>query len=319
MKQLLPALLVCQLTTAAWAADTMRAVVIVDGGATIQSVPKPEPQPDQVRIKVRAVSVNPVDWKIAEHAAPGSRLIAGRDLSGTIDEVGAAAGPWKKGQAVIAVAAGGSYGEYAVASIHAIAAKPPQMSFEEAAGLPVVGETAWRAMVTVADVQAGQKVLIHGGAGGVGSLAVQIAKARGAHVIATASAAHAQLLRSFGADEVLDYHSVRFEQKVKNVDVVLNTVDTETNMRSLGVIKRGGILVSVVGPPPTAQCQAAGIRCAVTGSVNGEMLAAVSELAAQGKLHVHIDRQMMLPDANKAWDASRAGHVGGKIILQVSR
>jgi NADPH:quinone reductase-like Zn-dependent oxidoreductase len=319
MKQLLPALLVCQLTTAAWAADTMRAVVIVDGGATIQSVPRPEPQADQVRIKVRAVSVNPVDWKIADHAAPGSRLIAGRDLSGTIDAVGTAAGPWKKGQAVIAIAAGGSYAEYAVAPIRAIAAKPPQMSFEEAAGLPVVGETAWRAMVTVADVQAGQRVLIHGGAGGVGSLAVQIAKARGAYVIATASAAHAQLLRSLGADEVLDYHSVRFEQGVRNVDVVLNTVDTETNMRSVSVVKRGGILVSVVGPPPTTQCEAAGIRCAVTGSATGEMLGAVSDLAAQGKLHIHIDRLLPLQDANKAWDASRNGHVGGKIILEVSR
>ena len=320
MKHLLPALLLGQLTaTAAWAADTMRAVVIVDGGAVIQSVPKPEPQADQVRIKVRAVSVNPVDWKIADHAAPGSRLIAGRDLSGIIDAVGTAAGPWKKGQAVIAIAAGGSYGEYAVASIHAIAAKPPQMSFEEAAGLPVVGETAWRAIVTVANVQAGQRVLIHGAAGGVGSLAVQIAKARGAHVIATASAAHTQLLRSLGADEVLDYHSVRFEQKVHDVDVVLNTVDSDTNMRSVGVVKRGGILVSVVGPPPTTQCEAAGFRCAVTGSATGEMLGAVSELAAQGKLHVHIDQQLTLQDANKAWDASRRGHIGGKIILEVSR
>lgn len=319
MRNLLPALLVCQLTaTSAWAADTMRAIVIVDGGATLQSVPKPEPQATEVRIEVRAVSVNPVDWKIADHAAPGSRLIAGRDLSGTIDAVGSAAGPWKKGQAVIAIAAGGSYAEYAVASVRAVALKPPNLSFEEAAGLPVVGETAWRAMVTVAAVQAGERVLIHGGAGGVGSLAVQIAKARGAHVIATASAQHAALLRSLGADEVIDYHSVKLEQAVHDVDVVLNTVDMDTNVRSVALVKRGGILVSVVGPPPAAQCAAAGIRCAVTGSATGEMLGAVSDLASQGKLHVHIDQQLPLQEADKAWDASRHGHVGGKIILEVS-
>lgn len=320
LRLFLPALLLCQLAaTAAPAADTMRAIVIVDGGATVQSVPKPEPQADQVRIKVRAVSVNPVDWKIADRAAPGSRLIAGRDLAGVIDAVGSSAGRWKKGQAVIAIAAGGSYAEYAVAGVRAIAAKPANLSFEEAAGLPVVGETAWRAMVTVANVQAGQRVLIHGGAGGVGSLAVQIAKARGAYVIATASADHEKLLRSLGADEVLDYHSVRFEQKVRDVDVVLNTVDTEINQRSVAVIKPGGILVSVVGPPPSTQCEAARIRCSVTGSVTGEMLADVSDLAAQGKLHVHIDQQLPLEDANKAWIASRHGHVGGKIVLVVSR
>ncbi len=136
-------------------------------------------------------------------------------------------------------------------------------------------------------------------------------------MIATASPSHNNLLRSLGADEVLDYNSVRFEDKVKDLDVVLNTVDADTGVRSIGVIKPGGIFVSVVGPPPDAQCAAARVRCAVTGSATGEMLGHVSELAAQGKLHVPIDRKMALADAAQALDLNRQGHTGGKIILEV--
>jgi NADPH:quinone reductase-like Zn-dependent oxidoreductase len=320
VRYLLPTFILCLLgAAAAAAADSMRAVVVVDGKVQIQSVPKPLPRPGEVRIKVRAVSVNPVDWKLIARAAPGTPLIPGRDLSGVIDAVGDPAGPWKVGQAVMAVAPGGSYVEYAISPLNAVAAKPQQVSFEEAAGMPIVGETAWRAMVTVANVQPGQRVLIHGGAGGVGSSAVQIAKARGAYVIATASPSHNALLHSLGADEVLDYNSERFEDKLKDLDVVLNTVDADTGVRSIGIVKPGGIFVSVVGPPPAAQCAAARIRCAVTGSATGEMLGHVSELAAQGKFHVHIDRRLPLAQAAEALDLNRQGHTGGKIILEVSR
>src|SRR3984885_11366353 len=221
MKYSLLALLACQLVQpTAWAADTMRAMVVIDGKLHAETVPVPQPQSGQVRIRVRAASVNPVDWKLAERAAPGSRSIPGRDLAGVIDAVGPDAGPWHTGQSVIAIATGGAYAEYTLASIHAVALKPEHMSFEEAAGIPVVGETAWRAMVKVGNVQPGQRVLIDGGAGGVGSSDVQIAKARGAYVIATASPSHYEFLRSLGADEVVDYHSVRFEEKLKDIDVV---------------------------------------------------------------------------------------------------
>jgi len=297
----------------------MRAVVLIDGDFHIQSIPKPEPQAGQVRIRVRAASVNPVDWKQAARVAPGTRLIPGRDLAGVIDAAGDAAGPWKVGQAVIAITTAGSYAEYAIASVNAVAAKPQRLSFEEAAGIPVVGETAWRALVTIANVQPGQRVLIHGGAGGVGSSAVQIAKARGAYVIATASPDHNDLLRSLGADECVDYHAVRFEEELKDIDVVLNTVDAETGARSVGIVKPGGILVSVAGAAPAAQCEAAKIRCAVTGHATGEMLGALSELADQGKFRIHIDRQFPLAEAAKALELSRQGHTGGKIILEVSR
>jgi len=305
--------------SAASATGNMRAVVFIDGDFQLQSVPKPEPQAGQVRIKVRAASVNPVDWKETSRAVPGTRLIPGRDLSGVIDAVGDAAGPWKVGQAVIAIATGGSYAQYALAAVNAVAAKPKRLSFDEAAGIPVAGETAWRALVTIANVQPGQRVLIHGGAGGVGSSAVQIAKARGAYVIATASASHDGLLRSLGADQVVDYHSVRFEDKLQDIDVVLNTVDADTGARSIAVLRPGGILVSVVGVAPDAQCQAAKIRCAVTGHATGEMLGSLSGLADEEKFRVHIDQRFPLAEAGKALELNHQGHTGGKIILEVSR
>jgi NADPH:quinone reductase-like Zn-dependent oxidoreductase len=299
--------------------STMRAAVVSNGKVSIESVPKPEPQSGQVRIKVRAASVNPVDWKLASRAAPGAKSTPGRDLSGVIDAVGSAAGSWKPGDEVIAVATGGSYAEYALAAATAVAAKPTRMSFEEAAGIPIVGETAWRAIVTLGDVQKGQRVLIHGGAGGVGSSAVQIAKARGAHVIATASPRNHEYLRSLGADELIDYNTARFEDRVKDLDLVLNTVDADTGARSVSVVKTGGLLVSVVGAPPADKCAAAKIRCATTGSVTGEMLPRVVELANAGKFRVSVEQRLSLADVAKAWDSSRAGHTRGKIVLEVSR
>jgi NADPH:quinone reductase-like Zn-dependent oxidoreductase len=320
MKYSLLAVVLCQLVQPmAWAADTMRAVVVTDGKLQVQNVPIPVPQAGQVRIHVRAASVNPVDWKLAERAVPGSHAIPGRDLAGVIDAVGPDAGAWHTGQSVIAIATGGAYAEYAIAPVREVALKPVHMSFEEAAGMPVVGETAWRAIVTVGNVQAGQRVLIEGGAGGVGSSAVQIAKARGAHVIATASPSHDALLRSMGVDEIIDYHSTHFADSLKNLDVAVNTVDADTGIRSIGAIKPGGMLVSVVGAPPATQCAAAGIRCAITGPVTGDFLGALTELADHGQFRVNIDQRLPLADAAKAWELNRSGHTGGKIILEVSR
>jgi NADPH:quinone reductase-like Zn-dependent oxidoreductase len=319
MKYSVLALLLCQLVQpSVWAADTMRAMVLTDGKLQLQPVPIPEPQAGQIRIHVRAASVNPVDWKLAAQAAPGTSSIPGRDLAGVVDAIGPNAGGWRPGQSVIAIAPGGAYAEYVIAPIRAVALKPVHMSFDEAAGIPVVGETAWRAMVTVGNVQAGQRVLIEGGAGGVGSSAVQIAKSRGAQVIATASPSHDALLHALGADGIVDYHRAHFEDALKNFDVVLNTVDADTNVRSIAMVKPGGILVSVVGAPPAAQCAAAQIHCAITGPVSGEFLGAISELADHEQFHVKIEQRLPLSEAAKAWELNRSGHTGGKIILEVS-
>jgi NADPH:quinone reductase-like Zn-dependent oxidoreductase len=307
------------LSLPAAAAETMRAVVIGEGGSLkIEQVAKPEPKAGEIRVKVRAASVNPVDWKIGMRADPAARLIPGRDLSGVVDAVGADTQGFKVGDAVIAIAPGGSYAEYAVMPAKIAAPKPTKMSFEEAAGIGVVGETAYRAIVTVANVQKGQRVLIHGGAGGVGSSAVQIAKARGAHIIATASPRNHDFLRKLGADEVIDYNTTKFEDKVKDLDVVVNTVDLDTGSRSTKVVKPGGIIVSVVGPTPAEPCAAAKIRCEQTGRVTGELLRSVVDLANEGKFAVSIEQQLTLADAAKAWESNRAGHTRGKIVLTVA-
>jgi NADPH:quinone reductase-like Zn-dependent oxidoreductase len=297
----------------------MRAAVIVDGSVQLATRPVPQPEAGQVRIKVHAASVNPVDWKIAARAQTSGTQIPGRDLSGVIESIGPGVTGWHRGDSVVAIAADGSYAEFALASAHAVAGKPAVMSYAEAAGLPVVGETAWRAIVIVGKVQTGQRVLIHGGAGGVGSAAVQIAKARGAYVIATASARNHAFLRSLGADETLDYTSTRFEDRLSGLDLVLNTVDADTGARSLRVLQKGGILVSVVGPPDAAQCAAAEIRCAITGPVTGEYLGSVVDLANTGRLRVSVSATLPLAEAAKAWEASRAGHTRGKIILVLGR
>jgi NADPH:quinone reductase-like Zn-dependent oxidoreductase len=298
------------------AAGLMQAGVVSGTSVQLKSVAIPEPRSGEVRIRVRAASVNPVDWKLAARGSAEGH-IAGRDLAGVIDALGPGVARWKVGDAVVAVSTSGSYAEYALASVQAIAAKPARWSFDEAAGLPVVGETAWRAMVTVANVQSGQRVLVQGGAGGVGSIAVQIAHDRGARVSATASAANAQFLRSIGASEVIDYHSVRFEERLHDLDVVLNTVDPDIGLRSMKVLRPGGILVSVVGVPPADACAAAHIRCAITGSVTGEMLSFLVELANAGKLNMNVERVLPVSAAAQAWELSRAGHTRGKIILQI--
>jgi NADPH:quinone reductase-like Zn-dependent oxidoreductase len=307
------------LSSTAFGADTMKAVVVGEGGSlNMESMPKPEPRAGEIRVKVRAVSVNPVDWKLGLRASPADRMIPGRDLAGVVDALGADTQGFKVGDEVIAIAPGGSYAEYAVMPAKIAAPKPTKMTFEEASGIPVVGETAWRAIVTVADVRKGQRVLVHGGAGGVGSSAVQIAKARGAYVIATASPRNHDFLRKLGADEVIDYNTVRFEDKVKNADVVVNTVDADTGSRSIKVVKPGGIVVSVVGPLPAEACAAAKIRCEQTGRVTGELLRHVVDLANEGKFAISIEQKLTLADAGKAWEANRTGHTRGKIVLTVA-
>src|SRR6185295_9806377 len=174
-----------------------------------------------------------------------------------------------------------------------LAHKPKSMTFEQAAGVPIAAETAYRALHEAGNIERGQSVLIHGAAGGVGSSAVQIAKAAGARVIGTASSNNHEFLRSLGVDQVIDYRTQKFEDVVKNVDLVLNTADADTTARSIGVVRAGGTLVSIVGPPDAAACAAAKIRCVrpdrETGATNAEMLARVVELADAGKFTVFVD------------------------------
>jgi len=303
------------------APDKMKGVQVGEGGTlSVQEMAVPKPGAGEVLIKVRAAGVNPVDWKIA---ARRIGQVAGTDVSGVIDTLGEGVTGWKVGEQILGFARqSGSYAEYAVVAVDSLAHKPKALTFEEAAGVPIAAETAYRALHEVGGVKPGQTVLIHGAAGGVGSAAVQIAKAAGAHVIGTASANNLEFLRSIGADEVIDYQAQKFEQVVKNVDLVLNTANKETNDRSIGVVRQGGMLVSIVGMPDQILCGVAKIRCAMPirdgGASNAEMLARVGELADAGKFKVIVEGVYPMEDAAKAWERSREGHTRGKLIIQVS-
>jgi NADPH:quinone reductase-like Zn-dependent oxidoreductase len=303
------------------APDKMQAVEVgPEGGLSVQTRPVPRPGAGEVLVRVRAAGVNPVDWKVA---ARRQGMVPGTDVAGTIDSLGEGVTEWKIGEPVLGFARqSGSYAEFAVVPVSSLARKPKSLTFEQAAGIPIAAETAYRALHEAGKLAAGQTVLIHGAAGGVGSAAVQIAKARGARVVGTASPNNHDFLRSLGVDQVIDYRSQKFEDVVRDVDLVLNTANAETNARSVGVLRAGGTLVSIVGAPDAAACAVAKIRCLrpdrESGASNAEMLARVAELAEAGKFTVHVEQAYAMADAAKAWEKSREGHTRGKLVIRVS-
>jgi NADPH:quinone reductase-like Zn-dependent oxidoreductase len=312
-------LLFCAAATCAAERSMQAAVRQPDGTLAVRTIPVPDPLAGQVRIKVRAAGVNPSDY-----GAIGMRnanIPPGFEVSGTIDALGPGVTGWSVGDEVICGGSGGGYAQYAVMPAVRLARKPRGISFIEAAGLPVAGETSYRSIIDDAKLAPGQRILIHGGAGGLGSAAVQIAHAQGAHVIATASSRNHQFLRGLGATEVIDYNSVRFEDHAKNLDVVYNTVDADASERSVGIVKRGGIIVSAVAAPSAARCEDAQIRCTRTVRDDvptyGEILAKVVELVEAGKYKVNVDREFALADADQAWSISRQRHTRGKLIIVI--
>ena len=303
------------------APDKMQAVEIApDGTLSVQWRPVPRPAAGEVLVRVRAAGVNPVDWKSARRRIG---LVPGADVAGTIDSLGEGVAGFAVGDAVLGWARqSGSYAEYAVVPVASLAKKSKALTFEQAAGVPIVGETAYRALHEAVKIQKGQTILIHGAAGGVGSAAVQIAKAAGARVIGTASPGNHEFLKSLGADELIDYRSQRFEDVVKDVDLVLNTVDPETATRSIKVLREGGTLVSVAGSPDAAACAAARVNCTrpnrETGASNADMLMRLMELADAGKFTVNVDEAFSMADAARAWEKSRGGHTRGTLVIRVS-
>jgi NADPH:quinone reductase-like Zn-dependent oxidoreductase len=292
----------------------------------VEEAPVPAPQAGEVRIRVHAAGVNPIDWKVRSGRLQKSYpvplpYIPGRDISGSIDALGTGVTGWKIGDPVIANSDGGGYAEYVVVAEGDVARKPAKLTYEQAAGIPVAALTAWRTLIETADVKQDQRVLIHGGAGGVGSMAVQLAHWRGAHVIATASERNHEYLRSIGADEVIDYRTTRFEDVAKNVDVVLDTVGGDTLTRSPAVLRQGGLLLSVAGIPSAQACSERNIRCPKWSAQNpryaGEQLTKLGPLFDAGKLQVAIEAVFPLEDANKALELSETGRARGKIIVKV--
>ena len=309
---------------------TMKAVRIhAYGGPELlhhEEVPRPWLKPDDLLIQVAAAAVNPVDWKIREgylqgflnHQLP---LILGWDVAGTVIEVGPEVTGFKVGDEVYArpdIERNGSYAEFIAVKANEVALKPTTLDFVHAAAVPLAALTAWQSLVDAAQLQAGQTVLIHAAAGGVGHLAVQLAKARGARVIATASTVNIGLAADLGVDQFIDYTRTRFEQAAKEVDVVLDTIGGDIQERSWSVLKPGGILVSVISPPPEATAAAHNARGAfVFIQPSGPQLTQIARLIDQGQMKPIIHTVLPLSEARQAQVISQGGHARGKIVLHV--
>lgn len=306
---------------------TMKAVVLRSYGgpevAKLVEVPRPEPKEDEILIRVVAASVNPVDIAIrkgylAELIGNKFPLIIGMDAAGTVEKTGAKVTKFKASDPVFAfftLASQGGYAEFVIAKESEAALKPKQVTYAQAAAVGAAGSTAWQALIETAKLSSGRTVLIHGGSGGVGHLA----KARGAKVIATASTANQDFLKQMGADVSIDYSKTKFEEVAKDVDVVLDSVGRDTLKRTYGVVKKGGIIVSIVDEPVQAELDAHGIRgVALRSSPKADTLEELARLMEAKKLIPVVSQTFPLADFSKALDQIATRHTRGKIVLQVA-
>ncbi len=306
------------------ASITMQAIQAHDYGGpevlVLEQVPCPEPNADQVLIRLDAAGVNPADWKsragLYKQFTPLQfPWTPGLEGSGIIEAVGANVTTFKKGDEVYGILTGG-YAEYALASANDVQPKPAGLTFEQAAAVPMGVLTAWGAVIDAANVEAGQRVLIHGAAGGVGSYAVQLAKWKGAHVTGTASAHNLEFVRSIGAENVIDYNATRFETVLKDMDAVIDTVGGDLPERSFQVIRPGSIFVTVAARLAEDAGKAQNIRAMGAGRASTDKLKQISELIESKQLTPVVGAVFPLSDARQAQELSQAGHGRGRILLQ---
>jgi NADPH:quinone reductase-like Zn-dependent oxidoreductase len=307
----------------------MKAVVAHQyGGPEVlkyEDVPVPEPKENEVLVRVMASGVNPADplivsGKFAKEFATHLPLIPGYDIAGSVVKRGAKISKLQVGDAVYGyVLWGGGWAQYAVATEGEAAPKPASLNYIEAAAVPLAALTAWQALVDTAQVSAGQTVLIQGGSGGVGGFAVQIAKIRGARVIATASTANQDLLKDLGADVAIDYTKTKFEDVAKDVDVVLDTVGIDTLDRSYAITKKGGIITSLLGGLRRSQLDKYGIRGApIAAKPNADELAKIGQLIDQKKIKVIVSKVLPLTEAPQADRQAETHHTRGKVVLKIA-
>ena len=293
-----------------------------------EDVPQPHPGPGEVLVRVAAtgVVVNELRWNETYETPTGGKRdlpIPGRDLSGVVEEVGPGVSTLTEGAEVYAMLGyrrDGAEAEYTIALPGELAPKPRALDDVQAAAVPLSALTAWQGLFEQASLVAGQRVLIHGGAGGVGVFVVQMAPFAGAHVIATASARHRDFLREVGADEFIDYTTTRFEDVVHDVDLVFDLVGADTLQRSWQVIKPGGVLVSVVSPPPPASVTTGHEVRFIWFIVepNREQLVHIGALIDAGQLRPVIDAVFPLAQARQAYEQAAQGHTRGKVVLRVA-
>jgi NADPH:quinone reductase-like Zn-dependent oxidoreductase len=292
----------------------------------ITETTRPQPLPTEVLVRVNAIGVNPADASIRAGAWPlfgDPPFVLGWDISGIVEEVGPGVTRFQPGDAVYGMPffprAVGAYAEFVAASSRQLALKPTRLDHAHAAALPLAGLTAWQGLVDAGHVSAGQRVLIHGGGGGVGHLAVQIAKARGAHVTVTASESKRSFVRALGADEVLDYGSVDFTDVARDLDVVFDLVGRGYGERSLRVLRQGGVLVTAVdamNAELARKADAAGVRFAgIMVEPDHVALDTLSEMVDDGRLTVHLERAFAFEDISDAHRLIESGHTTGKVVL----
>jgi NADPH:quinone reductase-like Zn-dependent oxidoreductase len=309
----------------------MKAVVVHEyGGPEVlkyEDTPKPEPKDNEILVRVIASGVNPVDGairsgKYAKFFGAKPPFIPGYDIAGVVEKTGAKIDKYKSGDPVYAyinLDRGGGYAEYVAVTDDEVSAKPKSLAFVEAAGVPLAALTAWQALIDAAKLSAGQSVLIHGGSGGVGSFAIQIAKARGAKVFATASTPNQDLLKELGADVAIDYTKQKFEDIAKDVDVVVDSVGKDTLMRSYGALKKGGFISTLVSRLDQAELDKHGIHGAsISVKPDSSELAEITKLIDDKKIKVIVSQTFPLADAAKAQEQAATHHTRGKIVLKVS-
>lgn len=293
-----------------------------------EEAPMPNIAPEDVLVRVVAASVNPVDWKFREGylkqmLPPQFPITLGWDVSGVVDAAGKNVSRFKVGDTVFSrpdIKRNGTYAEYVAIREDELARKPQTISHVEAATLPLAGIAAWEAIITTAKVEAGQRVLVHAVSGGVGSIAVQLAKSRGAYVIATTSGKNRALVESLGADEVIDYRTQKFDAMVRDVDAVFDTIGGQVQEASWSVLKPGGILVSIIGTPSEEKARALGVRSAFLFiGPSAPILMQLAELVENGKLRPVVGAEFALKDIAEAHALSQSGHAVGKIALYVGQ
>jgi NADPH:quinone reductase-like Zn-dependent oxidoreductase len=294
----------------------------------IEAVPLPDPKDDELVVKVMAASINPVDFKIRNGTYPRVKAehlprTLGRDLSGIVETAGPACG-FKPGDAIYAFLGPdrGGNAERVLIKPNEAAAKPKSLDHVQAAAVPLAAITAWQGLFDVGGLKAGERVLIHAGNGGVGHLAVQFAKAKGAWVATTCSGVDREFVKGLGADQVIDYRAERFEEMVRPVDLVLDLVAGESRARSWFVIKKGGRLASALGLSDADQAKAteAGVKAQMyVAKVSSEQLGEIAALIDAGKVKVEVQDVFAFRDVARAQDKLEKEHTRGKIVLDLTR
>lgn len=295
---------------------------------TLEDTPPPATAPDEVLIRVVASAINPIDCKIRAGGMTKSHPLVlpatlGWDASGVVASVGVNVTRFQPGDAVFtypSFGTPGTYAEFVAVKESQVALKPKTISFVEAAALPMTAQAAWMAVITVGQVSAGQRVLIHGASGGLGSIAVQLAKWRGAYVIGTASRDNLEVVRSLGADEVIDYRTTPFQREVRDVDMVLDTIGGQTQEDSWAVLKPGGLLVATAMPPSPERAKAAGARGTfIFTQPSGDVLAQIAEVVDNGKVRPIIGGEFALKEVRTAHELTESGRARGKLVLYVGQ